>query len=105
MSSIIGLLALAIGLVSIICWIKVLIVIFNKAGVGLGILGIICPIFTFIWGWVKNAEYGLKKIMLIWTIATGASFVLNVVAGATMAASPEFQKAMNEAMQKASQKQ
>jgi hypothetical protein len=103
MGNIISLLALAIGVVSIICWIKVLIVIFNKAGVGLGILGIICPIFTFIWGWVKNAEYNLKKIMLIWTIATGASFVLNILAGATMVASPDFQKAMNDAA-KAAQK-
>jgi hypothetical protein len=63
-------LVFALSIVMLVCWIKVLIVLFSKAGVGLGILGIICQLFAFIWGWVKHKEYGLTKVMTIWTIAT-----------------------------------
>ena len=90
-----------IGIVSLICWIKVLIALFKKEGVGLGILGIICGIFAFIWGWVKNKETGLKTTMIWWTICLVASIALWLVAAASIvglaASSPEFQKAFEDA--------
>ena len=80
-----NILVIALAIVSLVCWIKVLIVLFSKAGVGLGILGIICPIFTFIWGWMKHKEYGLTKVMGIWTAVFVLSLVVNTMnAGAMM---------------------
>ena len=79
MSSIIGILALLLGLASIFCWIKVLIVIFNTQGAGLGILGILCPLFTFIWGWMKAKEHNLQQIMMIWTGVIVGSVILNML--------------------------
>lgn len=70
-------LLIAVIVVNLVCWIKVLIVLFSKAGVGLGILGIICSLFAFIWGWVKHKEYGLTKVMTVWTVAVVASIVVN----------------------------
>jgi len=63
-----NLIVIALTIVSLVCWIKVLIVLFKKAGVGLGILGIICGLFAFIWGWMKHKENGLTKVMTVWTI-------------------------------------
>ena len=72
-----------LGLGSLVCWILVLIPLF-KENVGLGILGIICGIFTFIWGWVKAKEKGLTKIMTYWTILTVAYIIVYAVFVGTM---------------------
>jgi hypothetical protein len=56
-------------IVMAVCWIKVLIALFKKEGAGLGILGILCNIYAFIWGWIKSTELGLKKTMLVWTLS------------------------------------
>jgi len=93
------------GIISLICWIKVLIALFKKEGAGLGILGILCSIYAFVWGWLKATELGLKKTMIWWTVSIIAVFVVAGVAavaiGATVANSSEFQKAMEEAQNRA----
>jgi hypothetical protein len=66
-----------VGLVSLVCWILVLIKIFQGGNIGLGILGIICPIFTFVYGWVKVDQYQIKNIMIIWSVAIVISIGLN----------------------------
>jgi hypothetical protein len=53
--------------ISLICWIIVLIRMF-KESVLKGVLGLICGIYAFIWGWM-NAGAGLRNVMLLWTIA------------------------------------
>lgn len=78
------------SIVSIVCWIMILIKIF-KRNVGLGILGIICGLFTFIYGWVKVKEFDCKKVMVIWTVA----FVVTLIAQA-MGAGAMFQQLMGE---------
>jgi hypothetical protein len=70
--------AIAVGIVSLVCWIMTLIPIF-KENVGLGILGIICGLFAFIYGWVKVKEYNNKKVMIVWSIAMVAGLLLQVV--------------------------
>jgi hypothetical protein len=55
-----------IGLGCLVCWIIVLIRMF-KSGVLTGILGLICGLYAFIWGWMHSGE-GLRNVMLIWTI-------------------------------------
>ena len=73
----------AAGIVSLVCWIMVLIPIF-KENVGLGILGIICGLFTFIYGWVKAKEYNIQKVMLIWTIATVVTILAQIMGAGAM---------------------
>jgi hypothetical protein len=62
--------------ISVVCWIIVLIRMFKESAVK-GILGLICGIYAFIWGWM-NSSAGLKNIMLLWTLA----IVLAVIGGA-----------------------
>jgi hypothetical protein len=78
------LLAMLVGLGCIICWIIVLIKIFTKDGALKGILGIICPLFAFILGWMNADSYGVKNIMLLWTALVVISLILNFVFGAAM---------------------
>ena len=72
--------AILAGLVSFACWIYVLIKIFTAGNIGLGVLGIICPLFAFIYGWVKSAEYNIQTVMLVWSAAIGVGIVGNVLA-------------------------
>ena len=56
------------GIVALVCWVIVLIKMFNKSAV-LGIVGIAtCGLVAFIWGWAKAGEEKLMKVMLAWTV-------------------------------------
>jgi hypothetical protein len=59
----------------------VLIKMFQSEGALKGILGIICAIWAFIWGWMNAGRFNLKNIMLIWTIAIIISVIANVMFG------------------------
>ena len=74
-------LAYLIGIGALVCFVLVLIKLFKKEGVGLGILGIICALYTFIWGWINHKKQKITNIMLIWTILTIIALVLNRVVG------------------------
>jgi hypothetical protein len=71
-------LAILIGLGSLACWILVLVKIFQAGQIGLGILGIICPLFTFIYGWIKADQFGIRQIMIIWSVLVLANIVVSV---------------------------
>lgn len=49
------------GIGSLVCLILVLIPLFKEKAPGLGILGIFCGIFTFIWGWMNATKHNLKN--------------------------------------------
>jgi hypothetical protein len=71
---------------SILIWISgivVLIKLFQTEGLLKGILGLICMLYTFIWGWqnVKKEDLKLRTWMMIWTGAILVGIVLNVVGG------------------------
>jgi len=68
--------AIICWLVSVVCWIMVLVKIFQSGSVGLGILGIICGLFAFIYGWMKADEYGIRNVMLTWSIAIAVDVVV-----------------------------
>ena len=53
---------------SLVCWIMTLIKMFQNDKILLGILGIICPLWAFIWGWMNKDKAAHPKLMLIWTI-------------------------------------
>jgi hypothetical protein len=79
MAMLLGLLALVAGIGSIICWIIILIEMFKRENVVLGILGIICGLWAFIWGWMNLPKHGKRQIMQIWTACILAGIVLNVL--------------------------
>lgn len=66
------------------CGIGVLIKLFQKEGALKGILGLICMLYTFIWGWlnIKDESLQLKNWMYIWTGAIVIGFILNGIATA-----------------------
>ena len=70
-----------VGLGSLVCWILVLIKLFQKEGVGLGILGIICGLYTFIWGWINHKAQKITNIMLIWSVLFIIAMILNFALG------------------------
>lgn len=70
----------AAGVVGLVCWIMTLIKMFTdkeKGGVLHGVIGIICGIWAFIWGWMNAGRLNHTKVMLIWSIAFGISMVCN----------------------------
>ncbi|HMB25367.1 MAG: hypothetical protein ACM33V_00540 [Chloroflexota bacterium] len=69
-----------VSLAQLVCLIAVLIPLFQKEGVVKGILGIICGIYTYIWGWmhVKDESLKLKNWMYAWT----AIIILNIIVSA-----------------------
>jgi hypothetical protein len=48
-------------------------------GVGWGIFGVICGLYTFIWGWQNYARFDLKNIMMIWTAAFVTSIIVRIL--------------------------
>ena len=74
-------LALAAGLVSLVCWIMVLIKMFPAEGALKGVLAIICGLYAFVWGWMNAGRFGLRNIMLIWTVAIIISVIANMMSG------------------------
>jgi hypothetical protein len=73
-------LSVIVGIGSLICAIIVLTKLFPAEGVGKGILGILCALYTFIWGWQNKDEYGIQNVMTIWSILIVVGIVLNVIA-------------------------
>jgi hypothetical protein len=65
---------------SLVCMIIILIPLFQEKGALHGILGIICGLYTFIWGWMNATRLGKKQIMIIWTALIIGSIVLNTLA-------------------------
>ena len=78
MLGIIGMVAL-VGCV--ICWIIVLIKIFQNDGALKGILGLICSLFAFVWGWMNATRLGVKNIMMIWTLLIVIYVILGAIGG------------------------
>lgn len=70
-------LIILMGVASIVCWVMVLIPTF-KENVLYGILGILCGLFAFVWGWVRVGQYGIKNVMVLWTILMILGTILNV---------------------------
>jgi len=79
-----GILGTIVWLGCIVCLIMVVIKMFQSQGVLHGILGLICGLYAFIWGWINADREGLKNIMMIWTLLLLVSIVLGFVGGFSM---------------------
>ena len=81
----IGLVLLAVGGIgSLVCWIMILIKMFQNDKPLIGVLGILCGLWAFIWGWMKAASLGLKQTMMIWSACIVLSVVGNILYGVGM---------------------
>ena len=74
-----SLLSVVVGLATFVMFVVVLIKLFQNEGVGKGILGIICSLYTFIWGWMKHKELGITQLMIWWSVSIVAGMVLSAI--------------------------
>lgn len=79
LSAVAGLVSIA----SLVCFIMVLIKMFQN---GQTVLGIVCIIFcligilvAFIMGWVNVAKWNIKNVMLVWTGCIVVNIVLSIL--------------------------
>jgi hypothetical protein len=86
MGTILSLVASLIGLVAFGCFVYVLIKLFQNEGTGKGILGLICGLYTLVWGWMNAGKLGIRNIMLIWTATVVLAVILNVAATSLLVA-------------------
>ncbi len=77
-----------VGIGGLICFVIVLIKLFQEKGVLHGILGLICGLYTFIWGWMNAGRLNIKNIMMIWSILIIIGIVIGVIAGPRTMALP-----------------
>lgn len=68
------------GLGSLVCLIMVVIPLFKTEGALWGIFGIICGIYTFVWGWQNAEKHQLGKVMRVWTAFFVAGLLANILA-------------------------
>jgi Flp pilus assembly protein protease CpaA len=61
-------LGIILQLASLVAAILVLVKLFQTKGALHGILGLICGLYTFIWGWMHAGDLKLKNLMIIWTV-------------------------------------
>ena len=75
------LVGLLLWLGCVICLIIVVIKMFQDKGPLHGILGLICGLYAFIWGWMNASALNLRNVMIIWTFLILASIVFNIAFG------------------------
>jgi hypothetical protein len=86
MATLFSILAAIFGLVNLACLIMVLIKLFQEKGPLHGILGIICGLYTFIWGWMNVDRLNIRNIMIVWSVCIVLAIILNVIGSSMMAA-------------------
>lgn len=69
------------GAISFLMGIIVLVKLFQTEGAMKGILGFICMLYTYIWGWQHAKEQNFTNIMWIWTAVIVLSAIVSVVTG------------------------
>jgi hypothetical protein len=86
MGPLVWLLLVLCGIGSLICFVLVLIQMFNDNQTGLGIacivLVFVCGIgglIGFVYGWINSAKWGIQNVMLAWTACIVGGIVLNII--------------------------
>ena len=81
MAMIVGLLAIVVYVAMLVCAVIVLIKLFQVEGALKGILGLICGLYLFVWGWMNADKLNIKNIMLAWTALVILLIILQVMGG------------------------
>ncbi len=88
--SILSILYFLVSLAALVLAILVLIKLFQKEGALKGILGIICMLYTFIWGWMNAKGLNITNLMWGWTACIIVMVILQLVMGpSTMGQLPQ----------------
>jgi hypothetical protein len=89
MGMLLNVVSVLLSLGSLVCFIMVLIQMFQRGKTGLGIACIILAFFcgigaliAFIYGWMNATEWGIKNVMLAWTACIVVGILVGVAAGA-----------------------
>jgi hypothetical protein len=83
MAAILSILLFLVGIATAVVAIMVLIKLFQTEGPLKGIIGLICFLYTYIWGWMNANKLNIKNLMLIWTGLFVVLMILYVVVFAT----------------------
>src|SRR5215831_2538164 len=74
-----------VGIASLVCFIMVVIKMFQQGQTGLGIACIVLvfcigigALIAFIVGWINAQKWGIKNIMLAWTACVILGIILNI---------------------------
>lgn len=78
----------------LICFIFVLVKMFQQKAYVLAVISIFCGLPAFIWGWMKAGELQLKKVMIIWTLLLIVHIIMTGIF--TQQAFSNFQTMMKE---------
>ena len=73
---------LLLWLACLVCYIIVLVKLFKDKGPIHGVLGLLCGLYTFIWGWINAFRHNLLFVMIAWTFLLLLSGLVNVVTSA-----------------------
>lgn len=68
-----------VGLASFVLAIIVLIKLYNAEGAGQMVLGLICGLYLFYWGWKNADRLGFTKEMNAWKLCVAGQIVLMVL--------------------------
>lgn len=75
------------GLASLVCFILVLVKMFQDGQTGLGVACIVLAfccgvgvLITFIIGWVNARKWGIQNIMVIWSVCIAVGIFGNILA-------------------------
>jgi len=87
---------------SVVCWIMVLIKMFQNGLTGLGIASIVLTVccgfgwlITYVYGWMKVREWNISNIMLIWTGCIVADVILGGIGIAVGGLPTSFQQQLH----------
>lgn len=74
------------GLVNLICFIMVVIQMFQRGATTMGIVCIVLALccglgglIAFIFGWVKAGQWNISKLMTVWTVAVVIEVVISAL--------------------------
>ena len=85
--------AVLLGLVQLVCLVLVIVEMFKRGETAIGIVCAVLSLCTgigaliaFVYGWIKSSEWGLRKVMLAWSICLAINLLLAFAAaiGAAM---------------------
>jgi hypothetical protein len=88
-----------LGIVSLVCFVLVLVEMFRREQTGLAIACIVLALcsgigvlIAFVYGWIKAGEWNLKKVMTGWTVCCLVQLVIG--AGAVVALRKNIENAV-----------
>ncbi len=90
MAALLSLISIVAGIGSLVCFVMVLIQMFQRGQTGLGIACIVllcvCGIgglIAFVYGWINARAWDIQNIMLAWTACVAVGIVVNLIQIAT----------------------